>query len=43
MPQEVVSSNPMIYNTPSKNSRGLNGTEEFIDDRELAQRKAEAA
>ena len=46
MPQEV-STNSMIYSTPSKNLRGLkgltNGTEEFIDDRELAQRKAEAA
>lgn len=49
MPQEI-SPNPMLFNTPSKNSRGLkglnsltNGTEEFIDDRELAQRKAEAA
>lgn len=47
MPQEI-SPNPMLLNTPSKNSRGLKGlangaTEEFIDDRELAQRKAEAA
>ncbi|KAL4566932.1 hypothetical protein LXL04_031058 [Taraxacum kok-saghyz] len=46
MPQEF-SSHSMLLNTPSKNSRGLkgltNGTEEFIDDRELAQRKAEAA
>ncbi|KAI3820447.1 hypothetical protein L1987_07994 [Smallanthus sonchifolius] len=49
MPQEI-SSNSVILNTPSKNSRGLkalnsftNGAEEFIDDRELAQRKAEAA
>lgn len=40
----------MLFNSPNKNSRGLkglnsltNGTEEFIDDRELAQRKAEAA
>ncbi|XP_076943388.1 kinesin-like protein KIN-14F isoform X2 [Bidens hawaiensis] len=49
MPQEI-SSNPVILNTPSKNSRGLkalnsftNGNDEFIDDRELAQRKAEEA
>lgn len=49
MPQEI-SSNSIILNTPSKNARGLkgvnslmNGNEEFIDDRELAQRKAEAA
>ncbi|XP_076897595.1 kinesin-like protein KIN-14F [Bidens hawaiensis] len=47
MPQEI-SSNSVILNTPSKNSRGLkalnsftNGNDEFIDDRELAQRKAE--
>ncbi|KAK1406929.1 hypothetical protein QVD17_38538 [Tagetes erecta] len=45
-----ISSNCVMLNTPSKNSRGLkalnsltNGVEEFIDDRELAQRKAEAA
>ncbi|MFS7940864.1 putative minus-end-directed kinesin ATPase [Helianthus anomalus] len=52
MPQETDHrSNSVILNTPSKNFRGLkalnsltnNGTEEFIDDRELAQRKAEAA
>lgn len=49
MPQEI-SANSVMLNTPSKNSRGLkalnsltNGVEEFIDDRELAQRKAEAA
>ncbi|XP_022039587.1 kinesin-like protein KIN-14F isoform X2 [Helianthus annuus] len=52
MPQETDHrSNSVILNTPSKNFRGLkalnsltnNGNEEFIDDRELAQRKAEAA
>ncbi|KAD4386351.1 hypothetical protein E3N88_26520 [Mikania micrantha] len=49
MPQEICL-NSVILNTPSKNSRGLkalnsctNGTDEYIDDRELAQRKAEAS
>lgn len=50
MPQE---SNNRIFNTPCKNSRGLKGliynandasySDEIIDDRELAHRKAEEA